>query len=55
MQTFLKSFKLVVVFIGLISYSSVSVSTDCDLSVDFSQYKTYKWGISKDLICNNFN
>lgn len=48
MLTFLKSFMAVVVILGLISCSSVSVSTDYDPSVDFSQYKTYKWGGAND-------
>jgi hypothetical protein len=44
MKTLLKSIMTVAVIIGLISCSSVSVSTDYDQSVNFSQYKTYKWG-----------
>lgn len=48
MVTFLKSFIMVAFTMVLISCSSVSVSTDYDQSVDFSKYKTYKWGGAND-------
>jgi hypothetical protein len=44
MLTILKSLLVVAVALGLIGCSSISVSSDYDPSVDFSQYKTYKWG-----------
>ena len=46
-----KLFKLLIVpilVIGFLGCSSVSVSTDYDTGVDFSGYKTYKWGTAKD-------
>ncbi len=46
-----KLFKLLIVpilVIGFLGCSSISVSTDYDPGVDFSGYKTYKWGSAND-------
>jgi len=44
MFTILKTFIVVAVALTLTCCSSISVSSDYDPAVDFSQYKTYSWG-----------
>ena len=44
MHTLLKTFLTSVIILGIISCSSISVSSDYDPNADFSKYNTYAWG-----------
>jgi len=48
MHIMLKTFLTAVIILGLVSCSSISVSSDYDPKTDFSKYNTYAWGDKLD-------